>query len=167
MLPCFSFNNPKNIGMENAEFLSQGADSKTSFTFYIKSPNASYFVFCQLCLRMIFSLITWRVKPTFPGSVLTVFAIRPKKQMTWPNARWVVAFMANAHSFRNLLFMLNHPRSAMGRNIFTPLPIPKSPISLPISRANPKPTSLTFLNFWPESILKGYFPVNARHGFIA
>jgi len=90
-------------------------------------------------------------EPALEGSVSLVVSVRSEKQMIGPDARWVVAAMANQKPIGYGAEM-ETPRDTMGA-FRVPSVRSEAPVSERIAVASPLPTSVRFRNLRPESIL--------------
>lgn len=133
VLPRSSFNNLLSGAKTNPKFF---GNNTTRNNFGLIS--CSYFQNLFICK---FAVIVLSPLPVikFPlfNSIKHIFQMRSKKQMIWPYARFIVAFMKNIYTIWNFSIM-QYPRYSMSGSCF--FSKPERTISSSCSTTNPKPT---------------------------
>lgn len=119
MLPCYFFENRSNRRSLHIEKFGQG--SMGVFARGVELSNIKNVFFLKKCIPGFFPSLCgslFAISLTiFANHVATIIVLRSKKQVVWPNASTVVAFMAHAEPFWNWAVM-NLPRIPMGPYLF-------------------------------------------------
>lgn len=119
-------------------------DSKIPYSFLAIS-NINRLFFCYFRSSRSRSLKIW--VSTALKHISNIIGLCAKIEMVWVYTNWIIAFMQNANSFRNLANM-NLPRNSM---CFTSSRIKINlPVTVTIKACSPKPTCSGFFNFFKE-----------------
>lgn len=124
---------------------------RTQFEFFVHVPHFFYLILTQFVGSILFAMC----HSAFGGSVMHIVNVRAEKQMVRPNTRANIALVANKHPIRDGAVCEN-PRESMCK---LPSSIHHEPTmtSLFVSGSGPKPATLSFFNFTPESRFKRLF----------